>query len=89
MYYKPNSHESIFIYDWDDTLLTLNFLSSDMKSALLNSDLTSNGAVPCLSACARSQLAKLDQMVVRLLKLSMSYGQTFIIVSYFIHHGLT
>ena len=68
---KPKRHNSIIIFDWDDTLLPTSFLSTD---GVLNEDVK-------ISADDKAKLLKIEQYVFHLLSESIEKGNVYIITN--------
>ena len=68
---KPESHQTVFIYDWDDTLLCTSFLNPTGFY-----DETSE--VPEI---AKKHLEKLEKAVEKVLTSSVKHGRTFIVTN--------
>mmetsp|Transcript_73569 Transcript_73569/g.206561 ORF Transcript_73569/g.206561 Transcript_73569/m.206561 type:complete len:255 (+) Transcript_73569:98-862(+) len=64
---RPAKHQTVFIFDWDDTLLCTSWLQDhcDMK----------------LDPTTTSQLASIEKHALKMLTLAMSLGQTFIVTN--------
>ena len=68
---KVKQHNSLIIFDWDDTLLCTTFLS---PSGLFNENY-------CLSNKDIDKIKKLEENVYKILKLAISKGDTYIITN--------
>jgi len=68
---KPKQHNSIIIFDWDDTLLPTSFLNT---GGYLNEDMK-------LSESDQEELIKLEQSVLTLLNEAVEKGNVYIITN--------
>ena len=68
---KPKQHNSIIIYDWDDTLLPTSFLT---PGGCFNEDIK-------ISEIDQDKLLKLEQLVFTLLNESVEKGNVYIITN--------
>ena len=68
---KPSTHQTVFIYDWDDTLLCTSFLN---PTGFYDENLE----IPEL---AKKHLEKLEKAVEKVLKESIKYGKTYIVTN--------
>ena len=68
---KPKTHNSLIIFDWDDTLLPTSFLA---PGGIYNENLK-------LSEKEMAKIKKLEEYVLKLLKLAISKGDVFIITN--------
>eukprot|EP00345_Euplotes_harpa_P013014 CAMPEP_0168356294 /NCGR_PEP_ID=MMETSP0213-20121227/25067_1 /TAXON_ID=151035 /ORGANISM="Euplotes harpa, Strain FSP1.4" /LENGTH=309 /DNA_ID=CAMNT_0008368681 /DNA_START=119 /DNA_END=1049 /DNA_ORIENTATION=- len=68
---KPTSHQTLIIFDWDDTLLCTSFLSPS----------SGTGYNKLNSSSLLNKLSKLEESVERILKLATQLGQTYIITN--------
>lgn len=64
---RPPSHQTLIIFDWDDTLLCTSFLNRQHGKPL--------------SENVRQQLQAIERADAKLLKMAQSMGQTFIITN--------
>merc|ERR1719162_2397330 len=64
---RPLSHQTVIIFDWDDTLLCTSFLRM-MEGSFL-------------APCVEEQLQACEKASLQLLELALSLGQTFIITN--------
>jgi hypothetical protein len=75
---KSKKHNSLFIFDWDDTLLPTSFI---LKENIMNEE--------NLSEELRSLFSILEEKIINILNLSISKGNVYIItnssLSWFIH----
>ena len=70
--FECTPHETVIIFDWDDTLLASSFLSSKgYRLDLPNQSLEE----------VETDLRKLESLVIQLLNLAMSHGKTCIITN--------
>lgn len=68
---RPISHQTVIIFDWDDTLLCTSFLN---PKGYVDTD-------KILCPVIESNLKKLEDSVEKLLKLAISLGKTYIITN--------
>ena len=68
---KPKTHNSLIIFDWDDTLLPTSFLA---PGGVFNENLE-------LSEKDKAKIKKLEESVLKLLTISISKGDVFIITN--------
>lgn len=68
---KPTTHQTVFIYDWDDTLLCTSFLN---PTGFYEEDVE----IPEL---AKKHLAKLEKAVEKLITSSVKLGKTYIVTN--------
>lgn len=68
---KPDTHQTVFIYDWDDTLLCTSFLN---PSGYYDENLE----VPEI---AKKHLEKLEKAVEKVLTSSVIHGKTYIVTN--------
>lgn len=68
---KPESHQTVFIYDWDDTLLWTTFLNP-------TGYYDENLEVP---EVAKKHLEKLEKAVEKVLTSSVKHGRTYIVTN--------
>merc|ERR1719491_103715 len=66
---RPPSHQTVIIFDWDDTLLCTSFLNRQQQSGRP------------LSEGVLQQLQAIERADAKLLKMAQSMGQTFIITN--------
>lgn len=64
---RPPSHQTVIIFDWDDTLLCTSFLNLAHAASL--------------SSSVKRALKEIEKFVINLLELALSLGQTFIITN--------
>ena len=68
---KPKAHQSVVIFDWDDTLLCTSYL---LPSTF--------GATPaCLLSQTKEKLEKLEKKVIKIIKMCLTKAQVFIITN--------
>lgn len=70
---KPASHQSIVIFDWDDTILATTFLVQYQQ-------ILYDAVVP-LPNNIRSKLEELDTVACNLVKASKKYGKVYIVTN--------
>ena len=68
---KPKTHNSLIIFDWDDTLLPTSFLTQD---GIFNENLI-------LSESERKKIEKLESSALKLLDLAIKQGDVYIITN--------
>ena len=68
---KPKRHNSIIIFDWDDTLLPTSFFTTD---GVFNEDMK-------ISADDKAKFLKIEQVVFKLLSESIEKGNVYIITN--------
>lgn len=68
---KPDSHQTVFIYDWDDTLLCTSFLN---PTGFYEEDVE-------IPEMAKKHLEKLEKAVEKLIIASVKLGQTYIVTN--------
>lgn len=64
---RPPSHQTVIIFDWDDTLLCTSFLHRVQ--------------IAYMPPSVKTLLQEIEKRVIALLELALSYGQTFIITN--------
>ena len=67
---KSQTHNSIIIFDWDDTLLPTTYLT---KEKLMEEEI--------IPETEKEKLAKLEKTVIKILNLAMSKGEVYIITN--------
>lgn len=72
---KPLAHQTIIIFDWDDTLMSSTFLSP------FQNQIMSESVRAKLPKIVIAQLEALEKQVIHLLKRSVQVAQTFIITN--------
>ena len=72
---KQKSYQTVIIWDWDDTLMASTFLSP-YQSKILEPSVRKRLPKP-----AQQQLDQLQELVIKLLKKSVSLGPTYIITN--------
>merc|ERR1719253_469033 len=65
--HRPPSHQTLIIFDWDDTLICTNFLHAAQGHHI--------------HQYMREKLQACEEAAAKLLQLAISYGQTFIITN--------
>ncbi len=73
--YKPKNYQTLIIWDWDDTLMASTFLSP-FQAMIQNPNVRTK-----LNKQAQQQLDQLQDLVIKLLRKSVSYGKTYIITN--------
>lgn len=68
---KPSAHQTVIIFDWDDTLLCTTFLN---PTGYVDTN-------KLLSTTVRNHLKKLEEAVEKLLRIASSLGKTYIITN--------
>ncbi|CAI2366092.1 unnamed protein product [Moneuplotes crassus] len=68
---KPESHQTVFIYDWDDTLLCTSFLN---PTGFYEEDVE-------IPEMAKKHLEKLEKAVEKLIVASVKHGKTYIVTN--------
>lgn len=68
---KPSTHQTVFIYDWDDTLLCTSFLN---PTGYYDESLE-------IPEVAKKHLEKLEKAVEKVLTESVKHGQTYIVTN--------
>ena len=68
---KPDSHQTVFIYDWDDTLLCTSFLN---PTGYYEEDIE-------IPEMAKKHLEKLEKAVEQLITSSVKLGKTYIVTN--------
>ncbi|CDW81094.1 UNKNOWN [Stylonychia lemnae] len=72
---RPKSHQTIIIWDWDDTLMSSTFLSPYQPHIL------STSVRKKLPKIVRDQLDHLQELIIKLMQKSVKQGATYIITN--------
>lgn len=72
---RPRTHQTLIIWDWDDTLMASTFLSP-YQPQILKTHVRKK-----LPKQVQAQLDHLQELVIKLLQKSVKQGQTFIITN--------
>ena len=68
---RPKTHNSLIIFDWDDTLLPTSFLTPD---GIFNQNMT-------LTEIEQKKISKLEKSALNLLNMALSKGDVYIITN--------
>lgn len=83
IYEKEKDSSTVIIFDWDDTLFTTSFLRSKEKRILFWSDWEKfhDYSLLNITPTKLANLKRLDKIVSTLLKISITYGDVFVITN--------